>query len=59
MRLVSALTLHQIDYARELYIRKTIPLQGYDTEEVTERELTGRTDGMSRQALNTLLNWGC
>lgn len=58
VRLVSALTLHQIDYARELYIRKTIPLQGYDTEEVTERELTGRTDGMSRQALNTLLNWG-
>ena len=58
VRLVSALTLHQIDYARELYIRKTIPLQGYDTEEMTERELTGRTDGMSRQALNTLLNWG-
>ncbi|OMP91103.1 hypothetical protein [Raoultella terrigena] len=58
VRLVSALTLHQIDYARELYIRKTIPLQGYNTEEMTERALTGRTDGMSRQALNTLLNWG-
>lgn len=58
VRLVSALTLHQIDYARELYIRKTIPLQGYNTEEMTERALTGRTDGMSRQALITLLNWG-
>lgn len=58
LRLISTLTLHQIHYARELFIRKTFQLRGYDSVEMSVSILTERKDGMSRQALNTLLVWG-
>ena len=44
LRMLSALTLFQIQYARELFIRKTVPLRGYSSLEQTERALTGRSD---------------
>lgn len=52
------LTFKQINFARELYLRKTLDLKGYSTREDAERELTGTKDGMTQRALFTLTNWG-
>lgn len=47
------LTFKQIMLARELYLRKTLELRGYNTREETELELTSTKNGMTQIA-----NWG-
>lgn len=52
------LTFKQIMFARELYLRKTLELRGYNTREEAELELTSTKNGMTQRALFTFTNWG-
>ncbi|MCU7369234.1 hypothetical protein N5E15_21910 [Pantoea stewartii] len=58
IRMVSGLTCYQIEFARVLLIRKTVPVCGTLSLEEAERDLTSRDEGMTLQAVNTLKNWG-
>jgi hypothetical protein len=45
-------------FARELYLRKTLELRGYNTREDAELELTSTKNGMTQRAIFTFTNWG-
>lgn len=52
------LTFGQLKFARELYLRKSLELKGYNTKGDAELALTDRPEGMTQRAINTLTNWG-
>lgn len=52
------LTFKQIMFSRELYLRKTLELRGYNTREDAELELTSTKNGMTQRAIFTFTNWG-
>ncbi|EBO6892774.1 hypothetical protein DYI73_06495 [Salmonella enterica] len=58
IRLVSSLTCYQIAFARELKIRKTVPVRGTASFEEAELALTGLDSGMAMQAVRALQNAG-
>ncbi|HBL8851928.1 TPA: hypothetical protein LTW35_004644 [Enterobacter hormaechei] len=58
LRMTSELTLAQILFARELYLRNGIPLKGYLSTEAAQSDLTSAENGMTLRALSTLSNWG-
>lgn len=58
IRLVSSLTCYQIAFARELKIRKTIPVRNTASFEEAELALTGQDSGMAMQAVRALQNAG-
>ena len=58
IRLVSSLTCFQIEFARELKIRKSVPVRGSFTLEEAELELTGQDSSMVMQAVRSLQNAG-
>lgn len=58
LRMTSELTLAQIHFARELYLRNGIPLKGFLSTEAAKSELTGAENGMTLRAISTLSNWG-
>jgi len=58
LRMTSELTLGQILFARELYLRNGIPLKGYLSTEAAQTDLTSAENGMTLRALSTLSNWG-
>ncbi|HCR3981002.1 TPA: hypothetical protein OOF39_000411 [Kluyvera ascorbata] len=53
-----SLTFKQIKFSRELYLRKTLELKGYDTKEEAELALTDNPEGMTQRALSVLTSWG-
>lgn len=55
---LSDLTGADIDFARELYIRKTIPLSGYMPGRDAELELTSMKQGIILKSLNKLISYG-
>lgn len=58
LRMTSELTVSQIHFARELYLRNSIPLKGYRSNEAAQSELTSAENGMTLRVLSTLSNWG-
>lgn len=58
LRMASELTVSQIHFARELYLRNGIPLKGYLSTDAAQSELTSAENGMTLRALSTLSNWG-
>jgi len=58
IRLVSSLTCYQIAFARELKIRKTVPVRDTASFEEAELALTGLDSGMAMQAVRALQNAG-
>lgn len=58
LRMTSELTVSQINFARELYLRNGIPLKGYRSTDAAQSELTSAENGMTLRALSTLSNWG-
>lgn len=58
IRMVAGLTCYQIEFARELKIRKTVPVCGTLSLEEAELGQTTREGGMVLQTVNTLKNWG-
>ncbi|EBC5053125.1 hypothetical protein CQT90_19230 [Salmonella enterica] len=56
IRLVSSLTCYQIAFARELKIRKMVPVRGTASFEEAELALTGLDSGMAMQAVRALQN---
>lgn len=58
LRMTSELTVSQIHFARELYLRNGIPLKGYLSTDAAQSELTSTQNGMTLRALSTLSNWG-
>lgn len=58
IRLVSSLTCYQIEFARQLKIRQTVPVCGTVSFEEAELMLTGQESGMALQAVRTLQNAG-
>ncbi|ECF6887238.1 hypothetical protein OC68_22635, partial [Salmonella enterica subsp. enterica serovar Newport] len=58
IRLVSSLTCYQIAFARELKIRKTVPVRGTASFEEAGLALTGLDSGMAMQAVRALQNAG-
>lgn len=52
------LTFGQLKFARELYLRKSLELKGYNTRGDAELALTDRPEGMTQRAINTLISWG-
>ncbi|EHG8285163.1 hypothetical protein J5259_005357 [Klebsiella oxytoca] len=58
LRMTSELTVSQIHFARELYLRNGIPLKGYLSTEAAQSELTSAENGMTLRAFSTLSNWG-
>ncbi|WP_447864769.1 hypothetical protein [Kluyvera sichuanensis] len=58
LRMTSELTVSQIHFARELYLRYAIPLKGYLSTNAAQGELTSAENGMTLRALSTLSNWG-
>lgn len=58
LRMTSELTVSQIHFARELYLRNGIPLKGYLSTNAAQGELTSAENGMTLRALSTLSNWG-
>lgn len=58
LRMTSELTVSQIHFARELYLRNSIPLKGYRSTEAAQSELTSAENGMTLRVLSTLSNWG-
>lgn len=58
IRMISELTHYQIHFARELQIRKTVPICGFVSFDEAELKLTQQDNGMILQAVSTLKNWG-
>lgn len=58
LNVMSSLTVFQINYARNIYIRSSTPLCGYKSCSDAVSELTENEDGMSLQALNALISCG-
>ncbi len=58
LRMASELTVSQIHFARELYLRNRIPLKGYLSTEAAQSDLTSAGNGITLRALSTLGNWG-
>jgi hypothetical protein len=58
IRTVSTLTRYQIEFARELKIRKTLPLYGTVSFEESEVLHTGQASGMAMKAVRALQNEG-
>lgn len=58
IRLVSELTCYQIEYAREFYIRNSVPLKGYLSLSAASAEYVEQTGGRQLRARSNLLNWG-
>lgn len=58
LRMTSELTVSQIHFARELYLRNGIPLKGYLSTDAAKSELTSAENGMTLRVLSTLSNWG-
>ncbi|EPL8679517.1 hypothetical protein N0P70_005516 [Klebsiella michiganensis] len=58
IRLLNNLTVYEIQYAKELYTRKTIPLIGYPSFDDAQEVLTESKDGASLRAINALISWG-
>ncbi|CAH0133472.1 MULTISPECIES: hypothetical protein [Rahnella] len=58
IRMTSELTCYQIEFARELKIRKTVPIIGTLSLDEAELKLTSMERGMTLQAVSTLRNWG-
>lgn len=58
LRMTSELTMAQILFARELYLRHGTPLKGFRSKDKAKSELTGAENGMTLRALSTLSNWG-
>lgn len=56
--MISGLTCFQIEFARALYIRKTIPLKGYLSCEEAERALIYQKNGLTIRAVTSLTAWG-
>lgn len=56
--MVSGMTCFQIEFTRQLYIRRTIPLKGYLSSEDAMEELLDKDDGITRRAVRTLIDWG-
>lgn len=58
IRMVSELTCFQIEYAREFYIRDTIPLCGYPDCKSAVTEFLCENTGPHLHARRHLVNWG-
>ncbi|MHB3243456.1 hypothetical protein ACYBUH_25290 [Klebsiella pneumoniae] len=55
---LSELTGADIDFARKLYIRQTVPLRGYTSLEDAELALTSSKQGITLKSLHKLINHG-
>lgn len=58
IRMVSELTCYELEFAREFYIRATVPLKGYLNFQQATVEITNVNGGRQHRARNNLLNWG-
>ncbi|MFD3232261.1 hypothetical protein [Rahnella aceris] len=58
LNMLSALACSQIAYAREFYIRDTIPLCGYPDCDSAVRELISQGNGRNLRARSNLVSWG-
>ncbi len=58
IRTVSTLTRYQIEFAREMKIRKTVPIYGTVSLEEAEVLHTGQSSGMAMKAVRALQNEG-
>ena len=52
------LTFGQLKFIRELYLRKTLELKGYNSKGDAELALTDKPEGMTQRAISTLISWG-
>ncbi|WP_413536291.1 hypothetical protein [Rahnella inusitata] len=58
LNMLSELACSQIAYAREFYIRDTIPLCGYPDCDSAVRELISQGNGRNLRARSNLVSWG-